>query len=198
MDGATYGPYSAKEVRDLQLMDDILVTEESMSEWLPAGRFDFDDMAIKEFRASVNEDGTINRPQYGTPINPVRPAMHSMPSAQPHYASTYTDGVPNEIKGWNWGAFFFTWLWGVCNGVYWPLVLIVVNFIPYVGQLISLGCSIALGINGSEWAWKAKSWSSIAEFKRIQHKWTMAGVWIIVIAVVLIFLLLLFVFLEGL
>ena len=31
MDGETLGPYSAREVRDLQLMDDILVTEESMN-----------------------------------------------------------------------------------------------------------------------------------------------------------------------
>lgn len=153
MDGETYGPYSAKEVRDLQLMDDILVTEESMNEWLPAGRFDFDDMVIKELGALVNEDGTISRPIY--------------------------DGVPNEIKNWNWGAFFFNWIWGVCNGVYWPLVLIIVNFIPYVGPLISLGICIALGINGSEWAWKAKTWSSVAEFKRVQHKWAIAILWVL-------------------
>ena len=119
MDGETYGPYSAKEVRDLQLMDDILVTEESMNEWLPAGRFDFDDMVKKELGASVNEDGTINRPRYDTPMTPpVTPVTPQQP--QPHYTSTYSVGVPNEIKGWNWGAFFFNWIWGVCNGVYWP------------------------------------------------------------------------------
>ncbi len=184
MDGETYGPYSAKEVRDLQLMDDILVTEESMNEWLPAGRFDFDDMVKKELGVTVNEDGTINRPRYDTPMTPpVTPVTPQQP--QPHYASTYSGGVPNEIKGWNWGAFFFNWIWGACNGVYWPLVLIVVNFIPYVGVLISLGCCIALGINGNEWAWKAKSWSSIGEFKRVQHKWAVAVLWVLGISVVL-------------
>lgn len=182
MDGETYGPYSAKEVRDLQLMDDILVTEESMNEWLPAGRFDFDDMVKKELGASVNEDGTINRPRYDTPMTPpVTPVTPQQP--QPHYTSTYSGGVPNEIKGWNWGAFFFNWIWGVCNGVYWPLVLIIVNFIPYVGALISLGGCIALGINGNEWAWKAKSWSSVAEFKRVQHKWAIAILWVFGISI---------------
>lgn len=176
MDGGIYGPYSAKEVRDLQLMDDILVTEESMSEWLPAGRFDFDDMVEKELGASVNEDGTINRPRYNPPMTPVTPVTPQRPV---QYTSTFTDGVPNEIKGWNWGAFFFNWIWGVCNGVYWPLALIIVNFIPYVGALISLGGCIALGINGSEWAWKAKQWSSIAEFKRVQHKWAIAVLWVL-------------------
>lgn len=179
MDGETYGPYSAKEVRDLQLMDDILVTEESMDEWLPANHFDFDDMVQKELGASVNEDGTINRPRYDTPMTPVTPAAPPKHQVQPQYNSTYTNGIPDEIKGWNWGAFFFNWIWGVCNGVYWPLVLIIVNFIPYVGALISLGGCIALGINGNEWAWKAKSWSSVSEFKRVQHKWAIAILWVL-------------------
>ena len=183
MDGETYGPYSAKEVRDLQLMDDILVTEESMNEWLPAGRFDFDDMVKKELGASVNEDGSINRPRYDTPITPVMPSTPCQQATQTQYTSTYTSDVPNEIKGWNWGAFFFNWIWGVCNGVYWPLILIVVNFIPYVGALISLGGCVALGINGNEWAWKGKSWSNIQEFKRVQHKWSIAVLWVLGISI---------------
>lgn len=177
MDGETFGPYSAREVRDLQLMDDILVTEESMNEWLPASRFDFEDMVKKELGGFVNEDGTINR--YRT----------SMPSNQEGYSrynkqqTTNTSRVPDEIKKWNWGAFCFNWLWGVFNGVYWPLLLIIVNLIPYVGGLISLGICIALGINGSEWAWKAKSWSSVEEFKRVQHKWAVAILWVLGISI---------------
>lgn len=61
MDGETYGPYSAKEVRDLQLMDDILVTEESMNEWLPAGRFDFNDIAKKELYERLSQRRTQNK-----------------------------------------------------------------------------------------------------------------------------------------
>ena len=68
MDGETFGPYSAREVRDLPLMDDILVTEESMNEWLPACRFDFDDMVRKELGSYINEDGTINRPEFVSPV----------------------------------------------------------------------------------------------------------------------------------
>ena len=45
MDGETYGPYSAKEIKELPLLDDTLVTEESMNgRWLQACEFDFDDM----------------------------------------------------------------------------------------------------------------------------------------------------------
>lgn len=189
MDGETFGPYSAKEVRDLQLMDDILVTEESMDgAWLPAGDFDFEDMVAKELGASVNEDGTITRRSgRNTPINPTSTATSSRQSVGTS-SSIHTDGVPEEIKKWNWGAFFFNWLWGICNGVYWPLILIVVNFIPYVGPLITLGGCIALGINGNEWAWKAKSWSSVTEFKRVQHKWAIAILWVLGISLVVGFL----------
>jgi hypothetical protein len=78
--------------------------------------------------------------------------------------------------------------WGICNGVYWPLLLILINFIPYIGQLISLGVCIVLGINGSEWAWKAKSWSSVAEFKRVQHNWAIAILWVLGISFIIGFL----------
>lgn len=183
MDGETFGPYSAKEVRDLQLLDDIMVTEESMSEWLPACNFDFDDMVRKEFASMINEDGSINRGQdISTPSSSVQPIQATQP-AQTQRISANREDVPYEIKKWNWGAFCFNWLWGVCNGVYWPLLLIIVNFIPYVGGLISLGACIALGINGNEWAWKAKTWSSIAEFKRVQHNWSIAILWVFGISI---------------
>lgn len=182
MDGETYGPYSAKEVRDLQLMDDILVTEESMSEWLPAGRFDFDDMVRKELGVFVNEDGSINRTICDISTNSVNSITSSQQTIQSQNA-IMSDGIPTEIKGWNWGAFCFNWLWGVFNGVYWPLALIVVNLIPGIGQLISLGCCVALGINGNKWAWKSKSWSSVEEFRRIQHKWAIAVLWVLGISI---------------
>lgn len=49
MEGQTYGRYTAKAIRELDLLGDILVTEESMNgRWLPASKFDFDDMVRKE------------------------------------------------------------------------------------------------------------------------------------------------------
>ena len=61
MDGDTFGPYTAKQIQELQLMDDILVTEESMNEWLPAGRFDFNDMAKKELNELLSQRRTQNK-----------------------------------------------------------------------------------------------------------------------------------------
>ena len=190
MDGQVFGPYSAREMRDLDLLDDILVTEESMNgQWLPASKFDFDDMVRKE----IGDGYTPTSPQPAT-IPPYQPQPSpfmvnpdgSVSNGQGTWETPYNpNDIPAEIRKWNWGAFFFNWLWGVCNGVYWPLALIIVNFIPYVGGLITLIACIALGINGSEWAWKGKRWNSLEHFKRVQHNWALACVWVFIGMIVL-------------
>ena len=42
--------------------------------------------------------------------------------------------VPTEIEGWNWGAFWLTWIWGIRNRSYisfLAFVPIVSLFIPF-------------------------------------------------------------------
>ena len=57
MDGETYGPYSVRELMNLGLLDDTLITEEGMNgEWHQASEFDFDELLRKEEGAS---SGTI-------------------------------------------------------------------------------------------------------------------------------------------
>lgn len=49
MDGEVFGPYSTREILNLGLLDDILVTEESLEgEWFPAGQFDFASLLAQE------------------------------------------------------------------------------------------------------------------------------------------------------
>jgi serine/threonine protein kinase len=76
--------------------------------------------------------------------------------------------VPEEIKGWNWGAFLLSPLWLVSNRVWIGLLALV----PIVGFWMA----IALGAKGNEWAWKSRRWESIEQFKTHQHKWAIAGV----------------------
>ena len=43
--------------------------------------------------------------------------------------------LPPEIKGWNWGAFFLNWIWGIGNSTFIALLMFVpiVNFaMPFV------------------------------------------------------------------
>lgn len=76
--------------------------------------------------------------------------------------------VPEEIKGWNWGAAGLTWIWGVYHGVWISLLA----FIPIVNIIMV----IVLGIKGSEWAWRARPWESVERFVSSQKKWKPWGI----------------------
>nr|WP_322112028.1 serine/threonine-protein kinase [Aerosakkonema funiforme] len=78
--------------------------------------------------------------------------------------------VPDEIKGWNWGAFLLPWIWPLTNNVWIGLLC----WIPQIGWLMA----IALGARGNEWAWKSKKWRSIEHFKAHQRGWAIAGLFI--------------------
>jgi len=76
--------------------------------------------------------------------------------------------VPAQIDRWNWGAFFLNWIWGLSNHVYVALLM----FVPFVNIVMIF----VLGAKGSAWAWRAKRWESVEEFKRVQRAWAIAGV----------------------
>jgi len=96
--------------------------------------------------------------------------------------------IPKEIRGWNWGAFFFGWLWGGYNlielkekltGKAWRLAFLRskklwlswLTIIPYFGFIMM----IVLGVKGNKWAWQNRKWDSIEHFKRTQRKWAWWG-----------------------
>ena len=78
--------------------------------------------------------------------------------------------VPNEIKGWNWGAFSFNIFWGIGNKTYLPLLCL----IPYFGFIWIFVC----GFKGNEWAWKKGNYSmkDIGKFLTIQKTWNRGGI----------------------
>lgn len=76
--------------------------------------------------------------------------------------------VPEEIKGWNWGAFLISPFWMLSNRV----GIGVLTYVPIVGFWVA----IALGIKGNEWAWKSRKWESVEQFKQHQKKWAIAGI----------------------
>ena len=94
LEGTTYGPYSAAEINDLELLDDILVTEESMNgQWLPASKFDFEDMVRKEAgtitqtkptsKYVINSDGSVTNHNGWQPTTPQVPLQPNQPATGP-------------------------------------------------------------------------------------------------------------------
>jgi hypothetical protein len=78
--------------------------------------------------------------------------------------------LPDELKGWNWGAFLLTWIWGISNEVW--LALLALIPLP----MMRLVMAIILGIKGNEWAWRSKKWDSIEHFRRTQRIWLIWGI----------------------
>lgn len=101
---------------------------------------------------------------------------------QPQQTNQSGHSVPVEATRWNWGAFFWTWIWGIRFGVWNSLLM----FIP----VFNLFWWFVLGAKGSQWAWEKNRWGSLEEFQKSQRRWGISGVIfyvaVIVIAVVLI------------
>lgn len=87
------------------------------------------------------------------------------------------DEIPNNIKQWNWGAFWFSWIWGIANKSY----LTLLTLIPFFNFIWMFVC----GFKGNEWAWKNKKWHSLEAFNNTQKKWAIVGNCIAVLSLVL-------------
>ncbi len=90
----------------------------------------------------------------------------------------YSAIVPNEVKGWNWGAFFLPVIWGIFNQVWLSLLALapVANVVmPFI-----------LGVKGNEWAWQYKRWDSVEHFRRAQRTWMYWGIATFVAPVILV------------
>lgn len=83
--------------------------------------------------------------------------------------------IPAEIRGWNWGAFFLNWIWGIANGSFIALLM----FVP----LLNFIMPFILGAKGNQWAWQNRIWRDTAHFKSVQRKWAVAGLIIFVVII---------------
>ncbi len=85
--------------------------------------------------------------------------------------------VPAEVRGWNWGAFFLTWIWGIGNKVWISLLCLL--------PLVNIVMIFVLGIKGNEWAWKSGNYANVAEFHKVQKIWGIVGVSVFLLCFIL-------------
>jgi len=111
----------------------------------------------------------------------VQPTPPQAPQA-PENTSGTLGPVPEEIKGWNWGAFWLNWIWAIGNQVWVGLLALVIGIIM----------AIILGVKGNEWAWQNRRFESVEQFKQVQRTWSYWGwgyaVFCILITVVIVVL----------
>jgi predicted membrane chloride channel (bestrophin family) len=90
--------------------------------------------------------------------------------------------LPDELKGWNWGAFLLGPIWGLFNKVWIALILAVVWILPLLPEWLAapivlggVGLIIYLGFKGNELAWRGRRWEGIDHFRRVQQSWATWG-----------------------
>lgn len=115
----------------------------------------------------------------GKPVNPIG------------RSSDYSQArIDDELERWNWGAFLGNILWGAFNGIYWPLLLLVVVWVPYLGQVATLCVSVFLGFNGSRMAWRSGIYRNFSDYLKTQRTWIIVGsIWFAGVVVGNVFLL---------
>lgn len=94
----------------------------------------------------------------------------------------FTQAEIEEItEKWHMDAFLSSWVWAAANHIYWPLIIILISFIPYLGQIASLFLCTYLGLNGYKLAWSKASSHNFKSFISSQNKWTGLGVVIFIL-----------------
>jgi hypothetical protein len=85
--------------------------------------------------------------------------------------------LPADLRGFNWGAFFLQWIWGIRHKVTWAWW----SLIPGVNIVIAF----MLGFRGQELAWKNCQWKNEIEFDNTQLEWTRWGIGVFIICMLL-------------
>jgi len=174
-----YGPYSLEDINNYLKSGNILQSDQLLTdsrEWIVLRRI----------------EGVILPPPE-PPSKPQKPPAFTPPI--PGETTPYNDSfnhqpltseLPAELKGFNWGAAYWTWIWGIAHKHYWPLVILPAMFIPAVGGIVSLGFVIYFGIKGNELAWKKRKWESIEQFKATQKVWRNWAIGTVIFCVVML------------
>ena len=92
--------------------------------------------------------------------------------------------VDQALSRWNWGAFLCGWIWAVWHKCWWPLAVILVSWIPYVGIVVSLGVAVYLGLNGSRIAWRSGKYDDFDAFRKAQRTWTIVGIVLFILGII--------------
>lgn len=91
--------------------------------------------------------------------------------------ATRKHALPPELRGWNWGAFWLTFIWGIAH----KTNIALLSLIPGINIIMMF----VLGAKGNHWAWKNRDWQSKEQFKDTQKIWLIWG-WGLFIIVILL------------
>lgn len=139
-------------------------------------RFDGSQIETGERKTEMFNPSQVN-PSIEDSSNP--PHRHTISeNATVGQLNDYTQlEVDEYLEKFNFGAFLSSWVWAVANRLYWPLIIIPISLIPYLGQVASLFLCSYLGIKGNTLAWN-RTKAPFGRFVSSQKKWIGIGVFL--------------------
>ncbi len=132
----------------------------------------------------VPSPGGQNPGPYGASSNAYSSYGSQESSAYAAYPRMGYDANQVVPKGFNWGAFYFNWIWGLNHRKYLMLISLVIGFIPYVG-ILGLPLVIWYGFQGNQWAWESGRFTTIEDMMACQKIWAKWALWIFLISLTL-------------
>lgn len=75
--------------------------------------------------------------------------------------------LPVGVGRLNWGAFAFSWIWGLGNGTYIALLALL--------PMANVVMPFVLLFKGDQWAWQNDRWRDLAHFRSVQRNWAIAA-----------------------
>ena len=170
------GPYSATEIKEMELEKGTLVFELTINdgEPTPIEEIDIDYLC--------GEESETQEPQIMTKKATTEDVTDQKQQKE--------DGS-SIVNKWNWGAFALPVIWGLFNGVYWPIIVGIIatvarriadnnanmEIIYYSIFAILLTIRIILGLKGNKMAWEhARKHQRIEKFESSQKTWGIIGI----------------------
>ena len=121
---------------------------------------------------------------------PLRPARVPDAAVGANDSGTRTAQTPAALRGFNWGALLLGPIWGLGNAAL-PAIAIgiaggVVSYVTrsnniWLSLTVTVAANVYIGLRANEWAWKARRWQSVEQFKRVQMGWLLWGIVLVIV-----------------
>ena len=76
----------------------------------------------------------------------------------------------DELHKWNWGAFFWTWIWALAHRLWGQAAIGLV-----VSLVVPLAPNIYFALKGNRLAWERGTYASKEELRARQRRWAWAA-----------------------
>lgn len=111
----------------------------------------------------------------GAPFAPGMPGQNVPSTAAGQLNSVTQSEIDETLRKFSFGAFLGSWAWAAANRIWWPLAIIPLSLIPYLGQVLSVFLCTYLGLNGNRLGWQKSKGVPFPKWAAAQKRWIWIG-----------------------